>query len=57
VHDVAKGIADQDHVAMAVDQRRGMGVMGGEHHDRLAALAGADVRRGLALDGRLNRHG
>ena len=31
-----------------IDDRRGMGVIGGERDDRLAALAGADVVRGEA---------
>ena len=56
VHDIAEGIADQNDVAMAIDQRRGMRVIGRQHHDRLAVLAGADIRRGFALDGGLDRH-
>jgi hypothetical protein len=56
VHDVAEGIAHQDGVAIAIDQRRGMSVIGGQHHDRIAALAGADVRRGEPADIRLHRH-
>jgi hypothetical protein len=56
VHDIAEGVADQDDVAMPVDQRRGMGVVGGQHHDGLAALASEDVRRGLAPDRSLYRH-
>ncbi len=56
VHDVAEGIADQNDVAIAIDQRRGMGVVRRQHHDRLAVLARANIRRSFALDGRLNRH-
>ena len=55
VHHHAERIADQDDVAILVDQPRGMGVIGGQRHDRLAALAGADVGRGqppvVLLDG------
>jgi hypothetical protein len=54
VHHIAEGIADQDDVAIAVDQCSGMGVIRSQHHDWLAVLAGADIRRGLALDGGLN---
>ena len=50
VHHHAERVADQDDVAIAVDQARGMGVIGGQAHDRLAALAGADVGRGEPLD-------
>jgi hypothetical protein len=56
MHDIAQGIADQDDIAIAIDQSGGMGVIRGQHHDRLAILAGANIRRGLALDGRLNGH-
>jgi hypothetical protein len=56
VHNVAEGIADQDDVAVAVDQRRRVRVIRGQHHDGIAALAGANLRRGFALDGRLHRH-
>src|SRR5258708_12891046 len=41
---------------MAIDQCRGMRVIRRQHHDRLAVLAGAYIRRGLALDGRLDGH-
>lgn len=34
-----------------------MRVIRGEHHDRLAILAGADIGRGHALDGGLHGHG
>jgi hypothetical protein len=29
VHDIAEGIADQNDIAIAIDQRRGVGVIGG----------------------------
>ena len=51
VHDVAQGVADEDHVAILVDQPRGMRVIGRQHHDRVAALALEDIWRSLALDG------
>ena len=54
VHHIAEEVADQNDVAIAIDQRRGMRVIRGQHHDRLAVLAGANIRRGLALDGGLN---
>src|SRR5258707_13122556 len=41
---------------MAIDQGRGMRVIRRQHHDRLAILAGANIRGGLALDGRLKGH-
>ena len=56
VHHHAERIADQDDVAMLVDQPRGVRVIGGQRHDRLAALAGADVGRGEPLDFVLRRH-
>ena len=56
VHHHAERIPDQDHVAIAIDQPRGVGVVGGEAHDRLAALAGADVGRGQPLDLVLRGH-
>ena len=46
VHHHAERVADQDHVAVFVDEARGMRVIGGQQHDRIAALAGADIRRG-----------
>ena len=54
VHDVAEGVANQDDIAVAIHQRRGMRVVRGQHHDRLAVLARANIRRSFALDGRLN---
>jgi hypothetical protein len=39
---------------MAIDQGCGMRVIRGQHHDRLAVLAGTNIRRGLALDRGLN---
>ena len=43
VHHHAERIPHQDDVAMPVEDARRMGVIGREHHDRLAALAGANV--------------
>ena len=54
VHDVAEGIADQDDVAITIDQGRRMRVIGRQHHDRIAVLARANVGRGFAPDGRLD---
>jgi hypothetical protein len=54
VHDIAEGIADQDDVAIAIDQCGRVGVIRGQHHDRLGVLAGTNIRRGLALDRGLN---
>ena len=56
VHHHAERVADQDHVAIFVDQPRGVRVIGGQAHDRLAALAGADVGRGQPLDLVLRGH-
>ena len=56
VHHHAERIADQDEVAMAVEHARGVGVIGGQRDDRLAALAGADIRRGQAFLLGLYRH-
>ena len=50
VHHHAERVADQDHVAIFVDQPRGMGVIRREAHDRRAALAGEDVGRGEPPD-------
>ena len=57
VHHHAERVANQDEVAMLVDQARRMRVIGGERDDRLAALARADIRRGDPLDLVLDRHG
>src|SRR6188768_2303114 len=46
VHHHAERVADQDEIAMPVDQARGVRVIGGERHDRIAALARPDIRRG-----------
>jgi hypothetical protein len=54
VHHIPQGIADQDDVAIAIDQSGGMGVIRGQHHYRFVILARADIRRGLALDGGLH---
>ena len=56
VHDHTERIADQNHIAIAIDQAGRMGVVGGETHDRLPALAGADLGRGDPLDVPLRRH-
>jgi hypothetical protein len=45
VHHHAERVADQDHVAMLVDDARRMGVIRGEAGDRIAPLAGKDIRR------------
>src|SRR5262249_22587528 len=57
MHDHAEGVADQDHIAIAIDQARRMSMIGGEAHDRLATLAGADVGCGEPFDLLLDRHG
>ena len=49
-------VADQDDVAIAVEDARGMRVIGRQANDRLAALAGADVRRGKPPDVLMHRH-
>jgi hypothetical protein len=54
VHDVAEGVADQDDVTITIHERCGMGVVGGQHHDRLAILARANIGCGFTLDRRLN---
>ena len=46
MHHHAERVADQDDVAIGVDDARGVGVIRGQAHERLAALAGADVGRG-----------
>ena len=56
VHHHAEGIADEQHVDMRIDDARGMGVIGGERHDRRAALAVADVGRRHPLKGKFLRH-
>ena len=43
VHHHAERVADQDEIAVAVEQAGGMRVVGGEGDDRLAALAGPDM--------------
>ena len=50
VHHHAERVADQDHVAIGVEDARGVRVIGRQAHDRLAALAGADVGRGQPPD-------
>jgi hypothetical protein len=56
VHHHAERVADQDHVAMLVEDARGVRMIGGERDDRLAALAGADVGRGEAPLLGMGRH-
>ena len=43
MHDHAERIADQKEIDIAVGDSGGMGMVGGERDDRLAALAGADL--------------
>ena len=50
VHHHAERIADQDHVAIFVDKARGVRVIGRQAHDRLAALAGENIRGGEPPD-------
>jgi hypothetical protein len=50
MHHIAERVADEDDVAIAIDQRGRMGVIRGEHHNRLAILAGENIRCGLSLD-------
>ena len=50
VHHHAERVADQDDIAIGVDDARGVRVIGGQAHDRLAALAGADIGRGQPPD-------
>jgi hypothetical protein len=45
VHHHAERIADQDEVAILIEDARGMRMVGRERDDRLAALAGADIGR------------
>ena len=56
VHHHAERVADQDHVAIGVDDARGVRVIGGQADDRFAALAGADVGRGQPPNFVLHRH-
>ena len=56
MHHHAEQVADEDHIAIFVDEPRRVRVIGGERHDRLAAFAGANVRGGEPLDLFLNRH-
>ena len=43
MHHVTQTVADQDDIAIAVDQRRGMSMIRGQHHDWIAVLASANV--------------
>jgi len=56
VHHHAERVADQNEIAVAIKQARGMRVVGREADDGLAALARADVRCGQPLDLILCRH-
>ena len=56
MHHHAERIADEDHVAVLVDDVRGMGVIRREHDDRRTALAGADRRRREPLFFGIGRH-
>src|ERR1700680_4674343 len=56
MHHHAERIPDQDHVAIFVDQPRGVRVIGGETHDRLTVLARANVGRRQPPDLVLHRH-
>ena len=47
----------QDEIAMAIEEAGRMGMVGGETHNRLPALAGANVGRGQPLDVVLRGHG
>ena len=49
MHDHAEAVADQQEIDERVGDGRGVGMVGGERHDRLAALAGGDLGRGDAL--------
>jgi hypothetical protein len=57
MHDHAERIPNQDDVAILVDQARGVGVIRGQAHDRLGALARPDIGRGQPLDLLLHGHG
>ena len=56
VHDHAEGIADENEIAMAIEEPRRMRVVGGQTHDRLATLVRADVGCRQPLDLVLCRH-
>ena len=56
VHHHAERVADQDEVAIAVENARRVRVIRRQAHDRLAALADADVRRGQPADVLVHRH-
>ena len=57
VNDLAEAVADQQQVAMRIEQLRHPHRVGGERDDRLAALAGQDRRRGQPLHRRRRRRG
>jgi len=56
VHHHSERVADQNQIAVTIEQARGMRMIGGETDDRLAALTSADVGRGQPLDFVLCRH-
>jgi hypothetical protein len=56
VHHHAERIADEQEIDIGVDDLGGMGVIGRQRNDRLAAFARGDIGRGDPLDLRLLRH-
>ena len=56
MHHHAEGVADEQHVDIGVDDAGGMRVIGGQRHDRRAALAFGDIRRGHPLESEFIRH-
>jgi hypothetical protein len=56
MHHHAERIADQNEVAITVEDARRVRMIGGEALDRRAALAGADARRGQPPDLVVHRH-
>src|SRR3979411_2687989 len=56
VYYIAQRIADQDYIAVCVEQRGCMRAIGGEHYDRLTVLARADLRCRLAPSRIMHRH-
>jgi hypothetical protein len=57
MHHHAEAVADEQEIDIGIDDARGMCVIGGERHDRRAAFAILDVRRGYPLHGKLVDHG
>ena len=56
VHHHAERVPDQDDIAIAVEDARGMRVIRGQANERLAALAGANVGRGQPTALLMHRH-